>query len=77
MFTFISVSPFISKETGERSKLCTETKNTWARDDPAILVLIAACLCGECSSGSCLLAIDKPLHQYLLLRGLLSIHTAF
>lgn len=25
-----------------------ETKNTWARDDPAILVLIAACLCGEC-----------------------------
>ena len=23
-----------------------ETKNTWARDDPAILVLIAACLTG-------------------------------
>lgn len=23
-----------------------ETKNTWARDDPAILVLIGACLCG-------------------------------
>ena len=25
---------------------CLETKNTWARDDPAILVLIGACLCG-------------------------------
>ena len=24
-----------------------ETKNTWSRDDPAILVLIGACLCGE------------------------------
>ena len=24
-----------------------ETKNTWARDDPAILVLLSACLCGE------------------------------
>lgn len=24
----------------------TETKNTWARDDPAILILIGACLCG-------------------------------
>jgi len=23
-----------------------ETKNTWARDDPAIIVLIAACLVG-------------------------------
>lgn len=23
-----------------------ETKNTWARDDPAILILIAGCLCG-------------------------------
>jgi len=27
----------------------TETKNTWARDDPAILILLSACLCGECS----------------------------
>jgi hypothetical protein len=26
--------------------LFLETKNTWARDDPAILVLIGACLCG-------------------------------
>jgi len=25
-----------------------ETKNTWARDDPAILILLSACLCGEC-----------------------------
>lgn len=24
-----------------------ETKNTWARDDPAILILLSACLCGE------------------------------
>lgn len=26
----------------------TETKNTWARDDPAILILISACLTGAC-----------------------------
>lgn len=26
-----------------------QTKNTWARDDPAILVLIAACLVGACA----------------------------
>lgn len=26
--------------------ICLETKNTWSRDDPAILVLIGACLCG-------------------------------
>ena len=26
----------------------SETKNTWARDDPAILILIAACLTGTC-----------------------------
>ncbi len=30
----------------------TETKNTWARDDPAILILIAACLCGASYSES-------------------------
>jgi hypothetical protein len=24
-----------------------ETKNTWARDDPAILILLSACLCSE------------------------------
>ena len=24
-----------------------ETKNTWARDDPAILILLAACLTGS------------------------------
>lgn len=29
-----------------------ETKNTWARDDPAILVLIGACLCGMPESSS-------------------------
>lgn len=29
-----------------------ETKNTWARDDPAILVLLAACLFGEPSPPS-------------------------
>ena len=33
---------------------CLETKNTWARDDPAILVLIGACLCGMFRVFSCL-----------------------
>lgn len=62
MFTFTNVSPIVPNEAGELSKLFIETKNTWARDDPAILVLIAACLCGECCSPICLAAIDNPLH---------------
>lgn len=32
-----------------KAKLLSETKNTWARDDPAILVLIGACLVGSWS----------------------------
>lgn len=28
--------------------LFVESKNQWARDDPAFLVLLSLCLCGKC-----------------------------
>ena len=52
----ISISVCFSKVIAASNAygLPLETKNTWARDDPAILVLIGACLCGMsefCSFG--------------------------
>lgn len=40
-----------------------ETKNTWARDDPAILVLISACLCGARVSWWFLINQSQCLHS--------------
>ena len=45
MFIFTNVSK--DKNLGIMLKISfVETKNTWARDDPAIIILIAACLFG-------------------------------
>ena len=37
---------FLSRAEAVALTVRVETKNTWARDDPAILILIAACLTG-------------------------------
>ena len=46
MFTSISVRILYLPSTLTLSHP-PETKNTWARDDPAILILVSACLFGE------------------------------
>lgn len=46
MCTFTSVCQISTTFCLPAHICCLETKNTWARDDPAILVLIGACLCG-------------------------------
>jgi len=54
MSTSTSVRIVARSGASKNSQCGPETKNTWARDDPAILVLIAACLTGTpqvlCSS---------------------------
>lgn len=55
MSTTTSVRGLLPVERREerlmRSLGCVETKNTWARDDPAMLLLISLCLVGTAPSG--------------------------
>lgn len=62
-----------------------ETKNTWARDDPAILILLSACLCGGWDVNTAIASCPEDLFScscglvrgiFLRFSGLLQTRTA-